>query len=470
VFGILVNGVTLYALYRLLLSTNRNSAFAATCTLLIAFSPSFWDLGFQNQPYPLAFLAIVIYLLVWNTNEGDPLSNARLALAGLSLAGAVFFQQAAVLLVPPAALILTTHGKHPLRQSTIRSAVWSACVTAIVLGVYVFLWRVPGEQQGFWEWSTAYLQSVHPTQLRQMGFLKSFARSVMGLSGALLQSDPIEAFLGARLSAKAIFALYGALGLLTISTIAFVLWWTSSSRRVLELTRHNAMFAISLVSVLLWWAFCFAWEPVTPHYWVLGLFPLLACVGLLFRGSQQRPMWLFGTGVILLCGWNGIFNYKFDRIHSRNFPQPLLNAIDQHVGKKDIFIVLGHDQSYGGMDYNLLFRCLKYLPRNPGLAILNDYVIPANDAPGWQTSLRDRLNATINSGGRVYVAAHIFDSSSYDDFSEKDDPFSEQINEQYLSIDGAKVYQEVRKVFEPYNRLPSNFSIGPDRYFILQRK
>jgi hypothetical protein len=114
-------------------------------------------------------------------------------------------------------------------------------------------------------------------------------------------------------------------------------------------------------------------------------------------------------------------------------------------------------------------------------ALANDFELPwlsehasfpdiRNSSQGWQTSLGDRLNGTIDSGGRVYVAAHVFDSASYHDFSEKNDPFSEQINEQYLSIDGAKVYREVRKVFEPFYLLPSNFNIGPDNYFVLQRK
>jgi len=234
--------------------------------------------------------------------------------------------------------------------------------------------------------------------------------------------------------------------------------------------RGDALFAVSLLSVVFWWVFCFAWEPGTAHYWVLSLFPALVCLGLAVRGRLGHRAWLLAGAIAVVSGWNGFFNYRFDRDRSRDFPDPLLAAIDQHVGIHDIFVVLGNDAWFGDMDYHLLFQCLRYSPRNPGIAIFNDFVIPARGAPVWQGSLRDKVNATIDSGGRVFVAAHVFKSWSYADLSEKEDPFSEQINEQYLGIDSGQVYRQVQEVFEPFKLIPSDFKIGSDSYFTLQRK
>ena len=470
IFGILVNCTTLYVFYLLLCKTGRDSLFALVGVLFLALSPSFWYLGLQNEPYPLAFLAMVSYLQSWSTSAGDPPVGWRLAIAGLSLAIVIFFQQGAIVLIPPAMLVLTTHGKDSLRRRILRGAVWGAAFTGLVLAVYVFFWAISGNQTGLLQWSIGYLQSVHPLQLRQLGFMTSFARSAMGLSAALFQSDELTIFLGKHLSASAVVTLYASIGLLVLSGIAALVWWTHSGRRLMALMRHDALFAVSLLSVVFWWAFCFIWEPGTPHYWVLSFFPALVCLGLAIRENLRHRKWLLVTAVVLLSGWNGIFNYRSDLSHSRNFPDPLLAAINEHVGTHDIFVVLGDDEWFGNMDYHLLFQCLKYSPRNPGIAIFNDYVIPARGAPVWQVGLREKISSTLDSGGKVFVATHVFDPRSYVDLTAEEHPFSEQINEQYLGIEGRKVFQQVQEVFKSYNLIPSDFKIGTDSYFFVRPK
>jgi len=84
--------------------------------------------------------------------------------------------------------------------------------------------------------------------------------------------------------------------------------------------------------------------------------------------------------------------------------------------------------------------------------------------------MRDRINSTLNSGGRVFVASHLFDPDTYDDLAGVNDAFDEQINPQYLTIDGNAVYREVREAFAPYELDKSNLKLGDDDYLVLERK
>ena len=42
-----------------------------------AFSPEVWWLGLQNQPYPLVYLFVVLYLLALHVREGAPPAALR---------------------------------------------------------------------------------------------------------------------------------------------------------------------------------------------------------------------------------------------------------------------------------------------------------------------------------------------------------------------------------------------------------
>lgn len=469
IFGILINCTTLFVFYSLLWKTNGDLLVAGSAVLLVAFSPAFWYLGSQNEPYPLAFLAMVLYLGAWHTKDGGPPRGLRLLAAGLSLTAAIFFQQAVITLVPAAVVVMVIFSRERTGYRLVRGFAWGASIAAFVLGAYFFFWRISEETQGLFRWSTDYLESVHPLQLFQLGFLVSFARSIIGLSGSLVQSEGIQSFLALNFSPRAILTLYGLAGLAACVGVAMLGLWADLSRRLLQLTR-SALFTVSILSVICWWAFAFAWEAATPHYWVLGHFPALLCLGMLLRERPRYSKWVFAASITLLSTWNIYQNNRYDKTYSRNFPEPLLASIRQHVGAHDIFIVLGNDDWFGGMNYDLLFRCLRYSSGNPGLAILNDFVIPAVGSESWNEHLRDKIEATLDSGGKVFVAAHLFNPKAYADLSATNDPFTEQINEQYLAINGPAIYQEVWQLFGHYRLEKSDFKIGLDAFFIAQHR
>ncbi len=63
-FGILINCLTLFFLYLLLRRVSGSTFFAVVSVLFVSFSPWFWYLGFQNRPYPIVFLVIVLNLMI----------------------------------------------------------------------------------------------------------------------------------------------------------------------------------------------------------------------------------------------------------------------------------------------------------------------------------------------------------------------------------------------------------------------
>src|SRR5439155_1840848 len=102
--GVLANLLTLYGFYRLLQSRTRAARMAGLWTLVLAFSPQFWFLGFQNQPYPLVMLCLVVFFWSWQKADKEEKKQRFFILAGLALAVATLLQQAAVLLVAGAAM------------------------------------------------------------------------------------------------------------------------------------------------------------------------------------------------------------------------------------------------------------------------------------------------------------------------------------------------------------------------------
>src|SRR5579864_7141782 len=137
IFGILVNCATLFLFWILLRRVSGSSLFASVAVITVACSPRFWYLGFQNEPYPLLFLFAVLYLMSWHTADGNPPSGLRLIAAGFCLAAAIFFHQAAVVLVPAGSLVLMIYGGETRRRRLVRAIVWGAGIAAIVVPVYV---------------------------------------------------------------------------------------------------------------------------------------------------------------------------------------------------------------------------------------------------------------------------------------------------------------------------------------------
>lgn len=244
------------------------------------------------------------------------------------------------------------------------------------------------------------------------------------------------------------------------------IWRRRMARPLLRMMRVNALFATSVLSIVFWAAFVFVWQPAEPHFWCAALFPALVCVGLVLRDRAWRGLGAFASIAFLVSALNGFLNVGHDRDYSRNFPEPLLAAIQQHVGPRDIFIVLSSGDWLEGMDYDLLFECLDYSPRNPGLAIV-DYVAESGgeNAP-WQQRLQQKIESTLRSGGKVFVAGHLFKPGLYSD--QTVDPFAIAIYKANSAEPG--LYQQVQLVFAPYDLKASTFAIGLDKYFELVPK
>jgi hypothetical protein len=467
IFGVLVNCVTLFLFWILLRKVSASSFLASTAVITVAFSPRFWYLGFQNEPYPLLFLFVVLYLMSWHTADGNPPSGLRLIAAGFCLAGAIFFHQAAVVLVPAGCLALLIFGDETPRSRIVRAILWGAGVAVVVVPVYLYVWSISGSDSAWLPWTLGEYEEQHFLELSPWA---TFIKSTMGASGAILQSDSIQSFLGQDLSAKQIFALYGSLGIATCAGLAALVWLTRSNRLIVQLTKTNALFMVSLLSIFFWSAVVSASEPVTSNYWVLDFFPALVCLGFIFRACAWRGLIAFAAIALVLSPVNGYLNHAEFYEQSRNPPERLIASVNQHLGKGDIFIVLASKDWYGSTDYESLFRILKQDADARGQAILNDYVLRADKSSSWSDQLGDKVRSTIDSGGKVYVGASVLDPDSYSDLAGAKDPFSPNLNLEYVGINGPALLQQVKQVFAPYNLKDSDFKIGDDEYFVLQRK
>jgi hypothetical protein len=333
-----------------------------------------------------------------------------------------------------------------LREKLVLAFIWGASLTILVLGVYVTYARaleISGVW-GFYHWTRGYLETVHSFQIE---FARSVAKAVIGMCGALIQTDDVNDFLADSFSANTIFILYSAFGLLACAGSAFLLWRTGSIPRFLKTAQCNALFMVSLVSILFWSAFVFSYGAANPHFWLLDLFPGLFCFALGVRGRTLRIAPQFAAIALALSVFNGYFNYRSDQSSARNFPPPLLASIHEHIGDRGIFVTLGSKTWYGDMHCALLFGCLQNSSRNPGIAILDDFVLPARASDSWQEKLRGRIESTLNSGGPVFVAAHFLDSGSYADLSVHNYPFADFVEEQYSAVDGPLLYEQVRQFF-----------------------
>ena len=468
IFGILVNCLTLFMTYWLLLAVGKSRVVAIAGVIFTAFSPAFWYVGLENHPYPLAFLAIVLYLTAWHREDGSPPEGLRLCVAGLSLALSILFHQGVIVLLPVATCVLAAYGRGTLWQKLTRAVAWTAGVAGLVAAAYVCFWQleITSPKETIFSWAVEYLNTVHPVQLLQLGFRTTLARSMMGLSGMLVQDYRLRWLLSTSWSPGAIIALYDAIGLLVIGALIAAKYWALASGALWTLLRRNALFALSLFSLGAWWAFAFAWEPATVHYWSVGLFPALVCIATLARGHRINGGLLM-AGVLLVSAWNCYSNHAFDRNNDHNFPDPLIASIQRQIGDRDIFIVLGEDHWFGGVNYILLYRVLSYSDRNPAVAIFKDFILAPGGTQNWREKLRAKIDSTLDAGSHVFVASHVFDPRSYRDLSHQNDPFNEQIDEKYLATDGAALYQDLEQFFARYRLTKSNFSVGSDAYFAV---
>jgi hypothetical protein len=448
--------------------TNGSAVYAAAATLFVAFSPKFWYVGFQNGPYPPLLLALVGYFWTWTTKDGEPPSGRRLFFAAACMTVVVLLHEAGIFLVLAGVITLALYGKAPARSRLTRGAIWGGSIAAMVVTAYITTWALIAEKgDPFFRWVTDSINTLHPLRFP---FPASLAKIVIGASGAIIQSGNIQSYLEAYSTPATILALYGSLGFAIVVAMAILVRWSGLSRQLSHSIRTSALFTVSLLSLLLWSAFIVAWEPSSVHYWVVTLFPALIVIGLLFRSREQQGLWVFASLAILLSGWNAYFNPQLDQQWSRNYPPPLVAEIRKYVGDRDIFIVLGNEDWFGNVDYELLFNVLDNERRNPCIPIIENFVGPAAGSPAWKDKLRASIEDTLKSGGRVYVANHVLDSDSYEDLAGNQDPFDQYVDERKLSINGPALHQDVQRLVDNYDQKETRFAIGDDKYVELKRK
>jgi len=460
--GILITSFALALLCLLLARLTGRVALPFAITIFIAFSPHTWDVVLQNQPYTLLALCIVAFL--WTMAEWDAPSPLRLIASGLALGVAILLQQAMAVAVPAVAIGFVVSGSGHWKDRLKRAAGWAGGITLGVAAVYGLMARAAGiKSTGFINWTLEYLQDQHGIQVH---WPQSAVKCVMGIVGTGVESSWISYRLTPKANSAAIWGLYGGI-LVAGGVVAVAL---ISRRRVRERMAHrlrsNPSFTSILLLVLAWSVFVFLWEP-TGHFWSVNLFPLAFLASRWVRESGKRTALMLGGILMLISGWNIYANHRQDQAYSVNFPPPLLEQIRAQLGPNDVFIVAGRDW-YANRDYSLLLECLDDWPRDPAIALLDDYVMRGSREQ-WQKKLDHDIEGVFASGGRVYVADHVFWDSSYRDLEQTANPFSPYAHMEYAGLSGKKLTDEVTRFFRRYELRPSSFKIGTDPYGELKR-
>jgi hypothetical protein len=171
--------------------------------------------------------------------------------------------------------------------------------------------------------------------------------------------------------------------------------------------------------------------------------------------------------VSVISGWNLYANRAFDKEASISFPDAGLRAIKQNVRGNDIFVVL-NGAAHNDADYGLLLDILKVTPPTHGLSIADDLIAQANPSKDWQSMLKDRIDSVLAANGKVYVASHVLEQGEYEDLANENDPFAEQTNPQFSSIDTENLYEQVAELLSHYPMKPSAFRIGSDSYLVIE--
>jgi hypothetical protein len=460
--GILINSFALALFCLLLVRLTHRLALSFAMTIFIAFSPHIWNLGFQNQPYPLLDLCVVAFL--WTVAERDAPSRLRLAASGLALFAAVMLQQAMALAVPAVAAGFVLAGAGPCKDRLKLAARWAGGTTLGVAAAYVLMARVAGvKPSGFLNWSLLYLQTQHGIHVQ---WPQSAIKSVIGVVGTLLESSWIRNRFSPQENPEAIWRLYGGLLVAGCIVAAALASRRGVRERLMRLLRSNTSFTSVLMLVLAWGVFVFLWEP-TGHFWSVILFPLTFLASWWLRGIRKRTALLLTGGLVMVSGWNLFANHRLDQAYSVNFPPPMLEQIRAQLGPNDVFIVAGRDW-YANIDYDLLLACLDDWPNDPAIALLDEYVMTSSGEP-WQQRLDREIQAAFAAGGRVFVADHIFWPQSYRDLEQTADPFSEYARAEFAGVNGEKLRGEVKSFFGRYKLCPSRFKIGADRFWELKR-
>jgi hypothetical protein len=465
IVGIVLNCVALFFFCALLGKSSGSRLFAVASTLFIAFSPRFWYLGFQNEPYPALFLVLVLYLLSWSSaNEKGP-DGLRLAAGVVCLAGGILVHQAAVCFVPAGAIALVGFGSGTTLKRVARSVTWCAAIAALVLPVYLYVWAMVDSGTPFLSWTIEDLATQHSLHFEVPS---TAIKAVIGALGAIVQDGAIRLFLDRHLSPSQILGFYGVIGAAICCGALIFAWRSGAYRILLRLIRTNPLFAVSLLSILFWSAIVIAYEPVTQNYWLVDILLAFVAIGLVIRDRRWNGVPALAGVLLVLSLINAWLNHVNDLEASLNAPEHLVVSIDRYVGKRDIFMILADHDWYGDVEYELLFNYLRVSSDLRGVAILNDFVLPAKGSRSWRDQLHNKIDSTLSSCHRVFVAANVLDPRSYWDLAGTKDPFSPFVNKEYVGLNGSELMGQIAEVLEPYRMVNSELRIGSDRYFALK--
>ena len=456
--GMLVISISLALLCLLLVRQTQRVLLPCAITIFIAFSPSIWALGLQNQPYTL--LALCLVLALWTWADWTAPTRLRLIACGMALGVAILLQQAMAITVPAIALGWVLAGEGNFKDRLRRASIWVGAITVSVAAVYAFVAHRAGiAPSGFVKWTLEYLQDQHSIQLY---WPQTAIKCVMGMAGTLVESSWISYQLNPWEHSAAIWRLYGGILFASFVAAAALLLRRTVRARLARLFRSDASFAMASLQVLAWTAFVVLWEP-TGHFWSVNLFPLAFLSMGWIRVSGNRTAAIVAGLLLTISAWNVYANHRQDQAYSVSYPPPLLEQIRAELGPNDVFIVAGRDW-YANRDYSLLLECLDEWPRNPAVPLLDDYIMK-NPRGEWQPKLDQELTATFAAGGRVYVAEHVLWDDSYRDLEQTGDPFSTYAHMEYAGLGGTNLSDEIKSFFGRYAMKPSRFQVGNDPFF-----
>lgn len=461
--GILVNALGLAWFCLLLAQRTGKLVLPFALTLYIALSPRIWHLSLQNQPYPLLDLWVVAFL--WGLSEGGSLPAWRLTVCGAALGMAVLLQQGMALAVPAVALGMSFVGSGPWRGRLKTALGWAAATTAGITVVYLGLAALAGVRpSGFIGWTTMYLQEQHGIQLQ---WPQTAIKSAFGMVSAVVDLSWINDRFNTPPTRRLITGAYGTLLAVGCGVLAMILIKRRHRLRLLHHMRTSAGFACTLALLLAWTVFVILWEPAG-YYWCVGLIPVaFLATGQMSRLGQRAGLALAGV-LLLVSGWNLKGDYRAELALSVNYPPPMLDQIRAGLGPDDVFIIAGRDW-YGNIDYDLLLGCLDDWPRDPAIALLDEYVMEREMQP-WQQSLDRDIGSVIMRGGHVYLAKHVLQKETYDDLAEIQDPFSQYYRQEFLGVNEQSLQQQIQQFFAHYELRPSRFRIGGNEFWELKQR
>ncbi len=461
--GLLIIAISIGLLCLLMVRLTQRIVLPVAISVFIAFSPSIWTLGLQDQPY--ALLALCLVLSLWTFAGWRAPSRARLIACGLVLGLAILLQQAVAITIPGIGLGWLAAGEGTWRDRFKRVVTWVASITIGVGAVYLLIAHRAGvEPTGFLKWTTEYLQDQHSIQLH---WPDTALKSVMGIAGTLVESSWVGYRLNPWRHSAEIWHLYGGILAVGVVAVGLLFFRRTTRARLTRVLRSDASFTMALLQVLAWSVFCVLWEP-SGHFWSVNLFPLAFLATWWIRGTGKRTAAVVAGFLLTISVWNVYANHRQDQAFSVNYPPPLLEQLRAELGPNDVFIVAGRDW-YANRDYSLLLECLDEWPRNPAMALLDDYVMK-NPQAVWEEKLQQDISTTLADGGRVYVAEHVFWPDSYRDLEQTADPFSTYAHKEYAGLAKESLAGQITSFFNQYQVKPSNFRVGTDPFLQITPK